>query len=59
MRAVRRLLLLLAIVGLASPAFAQTPLPQIVTKNGRHALMVDGQRNKPLRKITTPREKIV
>ena len=38
----RRFFLLLALVGLAGAAPAQTPLPRIASANGRHALMVDG-----------------
>ena len=39
----RRFFLLLALVGLAGAAPAQTPLPRIASANGRHALMVDGR----------------
>lgn len=38
----RRALLSLVLLCLSAPAAAQGPLPQIVTKNGRHALYVDG-----------------
>jgi len=41
-RALRRLFLSLLLLCLAAPAIAQTSLPRIVTKNGRHALLVDG-----------------
>ena len=43
MRIIRRVLLLLAIASVAAPVSAQAPLPRIVTKDGRHALMVDGE----------------
>jgi beta-galactosidase GanA len=38
----RRLLLPLLILCLAAPAAAEAPLPRIVSKDGRHALLVDG-----------------
>ena len=37
------MLLLLAIASVAAPVSAQAPLPRIVTKDGRHALLVDGE----------------
>ena len=43
MRVIRRLLLMLAIALFAAPISAQAPLPRIVTKDGRHALIVDGE----------------
>ena len=38
----RRFFLLLALVGLAGAAPAQSPLPRIASANARHALLVDG-----------------
>ena len=32
-----------ALVALATPAFAQQPLPRIESENGKHLLMVDGE----------------
>ena len=37
------MLLLLAMACLAAPVSAQAPLPRIVAKDGRHALIVDGE----------------
>lgn len=42
MNLVRRLLLSILLLCLAAPATAETPLPRIVGKDGRHALYVDG-----------------
>lgn len=42
MKIIRPMFLALALLCLAAPAGAQAPLPQVVTKNGRHALYVDG-----------------
>jgi len=38
----RRAILPLALLCMAAPATAQAPLPKLVTKGGRHALLVDG-----------------
>lgn len=42
MRIIRRVLLLLALACVAAPVSA-APLPRIVTKDGKHALLVDGE----------------
>ena len=42
MRTLQRLFLTLLFICLAAPALAQSPLPKIVSKSGRHALFVDG-----------------
>ena len=41
LKALRRLFLTLLLLSLSAPAFAQAALPRMVTKNGRHTLLVD------------------
>ena len=42
LKALRRLFVPFLLLCLAAPAFAATSLPRLVTKDGRHALFVDG-----------------